>query len=165
MGRGDRNHRVSEERKCMYEMEKAMNHCCRWCACGMPFVTTESGNTCHHWARHCLEWPLWDCEQEVSLHYSDHKIFLMYILNEVQHEIVLKLIFHYIDNIWQKQERLNVLSIQHSCTCTTWQCRVVAQPQQNPLSCMCAHFVYDFKKRYCYADTQHDTLNLTLKFK
>jgi len=40
-----------------------------------------------------------DCEQKVSLHYSDHRIFLMYILNEVRQEIVLKLIFHYIDNI------------------------------------------------------------------
>ena len=40
-----------------------------------------------------------DCEQKVSLNDSDHKIFLMYILNGVRHEIVLKLIFHYMGNI------------------------------------------------------------------
>jgi hypothetical protein len=94
MGRGET---VSEVRKGMNEMETAMNHCCSWCAFGMLLVTSESDDAYHHLARHGLEWPLQDWKKRVSLHNSDHKIFLLYILNEVRHEIVLKLVFHYTD--------------------------------------------------------------------
>jgi hypothetical protein len=62
----------------------------------MLFTTSES-DIYHHLAWHGLELPLQDCEKRASLHSSGHKIFLMYIFNEVRHEIVLKLIFHCTD--------------------------------------------------------------------
>jgi hypothetical protein len=134
-GRGDRNHRVSEERTGMMRWKRpwttAVDDVPLGCSSShlnlMTHTTTEHSTV--------LNDLFHECEQKAYF-ISDHKIFLMYILNEDQHEIVLKLIFHYNGNISQNQELLNPLSIQHSCTRTTWQCRVAAQAQQNPRSCM-----------------------------
>ena len=58
--------------------------------CGVLLVTSESDDILHHMVQEFLERSLQDCQQRVSPHYSDYRIFLMYILDEVWYGTVLK---------------------------------------------------------------------------